>query len=227
MQREDGGRRQTGLFRNIEHCRSSQHVENTSTPTIDTESTRNNPDPRIMTKIVQPWPTGGSVRPKSHAPHQGEKRLLHVALQQPGAGGGHEQRGGVAGRRSVRAVEILLDRGGGSGMQRKGAGFPELALTNGDQPLLGVEVAQIERDGFADPHSGHDQQTDQGPTSRHPMRGAQSRRGGQQEPAGPPRPRRCTGTAWRAGGAPATDRRAVPAWPGRSYAGRSRSRAPE
>ena len=87
---------------------------------------------RPMTNIVQPWPTGGSVRLKSHTPHQGEKRMLDVALQQPGAGGGHEQRGGVPGRRSVCVVEILLDRGGGGGMQRKGAGFPELALTNGD-----------------------------------------------------------------------------------------------
>ena len=81
-----------------------------------------------MTNIVQPWPTGGSVRPKTHAPHQGEKRVLHVALQQPGAGGGHEQRGGVTGRRSVRAVEILLDRGGGSGMQRKGVRRQLLAV---------------------------------------------------------------------------------------------------
>ena len=31
-EREDGGRRRTGLFRNIEHCDSSQHVETTSLP---------------------------------------------------------------------------------------------------------------------------------------------------------------------------------------------------
>ena len=48
LQREGGGRRQTGLFRNVEHCGSSQHVETTSTPTVATESTRNNPDPGMQ-----------------------------------------------------------------------------------------------------------------------------------------------------------------------------------
>ena len=133
-----------------------------------------------MSEIVQPWPTGSGVRHEPGPPHQRAKRLLHIAAQQPGAGGGNEQGGGVPGHRPVRASQILPDCGGGSGVQRKRTRLVEFALADGDQVLLGVEVAPIEGDGFADPHPGNDQQTDQGSIRGRPMGGAQRRGGGQQ-----------------------------------------------
>ena len=126
-----------------------------------------------MSDVVQPWPTHGCVGPKAGALDQGAERLLYIANQQPRARGGNEERRGVPRRRPVGAVQILLDRRAGSGVQRKCTGLVEFAVADGDQPPLGVEVALVERDGFADPHPGHDQQTDQGPIRRGPMLGAQ------------------------------------------------------
>ena len=138
------------------------------------QSSRNNPDSGIVSDIVQPRPTGRRVRREAGTPDQRVKRVLHIAVQQPGARGGNEQRGSMLpGRRAVRSLEVLPDCSGGARVQGELAGFSELAMADGDQPLPGVEIVSIQRDGFADPHPGRDQQPDQGPVRRHPMRSAQ------------------------------------------------------
>ena len=97
------------------------------------------------------------MRCKPGPPHQRAKRVLHIAVQQPGAGSGNEQGGGARGHRSVRAAQILPDCGGGRRVQGKRTRLVEFALVDGDQFLLGVEVVPIEGDGFPDPHPGDSQ----------------------------------------------------------------------
>ena len=94
-----------------------------------------------MSNVMQPWPTDRRSWRETGTLHQRAERLVYVAIQQPVAGGGHEQGGSVPGRRPVRPAEVLLECGGGRGVQWQCAGFPELALANGDQALLGIEVA--------------------------------------------------------------------------------------
>ena len=38
-------------------------------------------------------------------------------------------------------------------MQRQLARLPELALTDNEQAVIGIEVAAVKRDGFAHPHA--------------------------------------------------------------------------
>jgi hypothetical protein len=123
---------------------------------------------KAMSDIVQPRPTDRRVRREAGTPCQRLKRVLYIAIQQPGARAGYEQRSSLLwGSWPVRSLEVLRDRIGGARVQGELARFPELATADGDQVLPGVEVVSVQRNCFADPHPGHDQQPDQGPIRRH------------------------------------------------------------
>ena len=89
------------------------------------------------------------------------ERVVNVAVEQPGARGGHQERGGV-GLGSVPFPELRYAASGDRRrVQGKFPGLVGLAVSHQHSPGGEVEVAAVQREGLTDPHAGHCEQSDQ------------------------------------------------------------------
>ena len=101
----------------------------------------------------------GEARVADQAPEHG----ADVVAQQPGAGcGGEEARAAgrvvmassiAAGASCVAASRVAGERINGARVHRDLAGLAELAVADGEQPLLEVHIVAVESDRLALPHA--------------------------------------------------------------------------
>src|ERR1039458_2500455 len=119
--------------------------------------------PITVAKVVWPGTALRRARPQPRFAHEAERRQMEVAVEDPRARRGEEERVGARLRAElVPALGIGAQRFDGALMQRNLAGLAELRVTDDKETIVEVDVTAIEPEGLADAHPGRVEEADHG-----------------------------------------------------------------